>query len=200
MADAVRRNGLGVMIKTNATATVIGSRLGYYYDGGNAARVPTSAALRVGEVFTLSAWVYLTDGSRTANLILGKADYNTDTYGYELFVASPLRVGFYVNGAANGSYLITGNNVISLNKWHHIVAVARGVNNPQEIWVNGQLVAQKTQTFAPSYASDYDLGLGAYGSAGFRLDRSWIGYLSECKIINRALSAAEIRLQYRGLQ
>lgn len=187
------------------TDMIYGTDYGKFNQGasfnGTSSRIllPNNASLRLSSPYTISAWVK-TSVSGTGNYfyILGKANGNNDTYGYEFFVYGLTGVvGFYVDNTATGNYLTTSNSSIKANdgKWHHIVGTATG--SLMSIYIDGMLINTMVQTFEPSYVNEYNGYIGACWSVNLNRPNWYAaGTLDDLAIFSRALSLGEVQSLY----
>ncbi len=154
------------------------------FDGVNdTARVPDSASLHVGGVFTVEGWIKRSGTARTQELM------NKGGKGIQLVVMN----------AANGNEVwIRKANVTTIarsavgipadGKYHHVVATMNGLG-PATIYVDGQ---QGTITVTPNQAIQttlFPITVGGAGSVQANYD--------EFAIYPRPLSAAEVLEHYQ---
>ena len=152
-----------------------------YVDCGN------DESLNITDEITVSAWVKPFDSSHNMRVVSRSGTGNN--MGYTLLVTpSTDSVTLWLN---NGTWQeLTVENVISTNKWWHIVATYDG--NNRKIYVNGEV--KKT---------DGGIGTIKGGSSPFNIGRRYEtttefynGLIDEVRIYNRALSEGEIKYNY----
>src|SRR5207253_1910734 len=76
--------------------------------------------------------------------------------------------------------------------WHHLVGVRDIAARRFELYVDGVLRAQKTPTHAGVVNSSAPVCIGEVPAAASNYREPFIGRADDCRIYNRALSAAEI--------
>ena len=145
--------------------------------------------LRLGQEFTLEAWVYPTAPQESAVMIkesLGQGNYYLQTYPGSS--GSPIpSFGINVDGTSTHHVAL---NDLPLNTWSHLAAVWDGSNT--YVYVNGSLVGTQPTTGLLSTSTE-PLRIG--GSTILPGDGGGFfqGRIDEVRIYNRALSVNNIR-------
>ena len=86
-----------------------------------------------------------------------------------------------------------GPNVITLNDWNFVAAVYDQSSGARRIYVNGAMVAERTDPPITLTDSIADLAIGGHLASPTSLVTAFPGLIDEVEIFNRALSASEIR-------
>ena len=110
----------------------------------------------------------------------------------------PNRIKFHTNtiGANNGNGIL-GTNQLNDNIWHHIVGTYNSSNSTMMLYVDGILDRTLVGPTTPIYPSDRNLNIGRWTGGG---TQNFNGNISNAKIYNRALSAAEIQQNFNALR
>ena len=119
---------------------------------------------------------------------------NSSFEGYDLSktrLSGGDRFRFLIASASGQSLEIDGATVLTAGLWYHVAAV-RGSNFTQ-IYVNGQLDAQGSVSFAQDYGT-LPLYFGTSGQTFW--DHKLNGYLDEVALYNRALPVMERSAEY----
>lgn len=135
--------------------------------------------------YTISFWVFPTKYSTSEDfeiLKISSGYYNSSTAG--IFILSNGKLRFRRQYFGNYADILS-NEVVSLNKWSHIVCLYDG--NTMKIYINGKF----------SSSLNTSLSVGDYGNMWFGLSEGWRGnsqpgYFDSFRIYNRALSDDEI--------
>ena len=155
--------------------------------------IPSNASLRVVSPFTLSIW--MKTSSATMQILMGKANYSTDLYGYEFFIANTGKIYFYVDGSTGGNYMAGTKTGLGDGKWHNIVAVATGTD--MYIYVDGLQDKTAGQTYDCVYTTEYNGYIGAEWSSSLGTPtKEFNGYLDEAIIESKAWTAVQVRKYY----
>jgi hypothetical protein len=135
---------------------------------------------------TVEAWVKFDEIADKLGTIAGGS---TAGNGYFLAVNPYANlVYFYLNGVYN--YYVVYGQGFSANTWYHIAGTydRYGGANNQKIYVNGQVIAQRTSSGA---IGNYNgLGIGSSSTYKFK------GTIDEVAIFNRSLSVSEVLNHY----
>ena len=152
--------------------------------------------------FSLSAWIYVRDAAYFP--ILNKGVYNTTDAEWNLMSASDgkLRMHLYDESVAGTYQIAEVSSVLTTGEWIHVCSTYNGVGGTSAnagilIYING--VSQDlTLLSAGTYVAMENLGsevrIGNYADSVYWAD----GQISQVRIHNRALSAAEVRAAYNG--
>jgi hypothetical protein len=141
---------------------------------------------------TVGAWVYyhsLQNASKVIDLGNGSPADNILLTHYS--VSADLR--FEVFKGTGSNYYLSAQGVLETNRWLHLVASVDASGNAT-LYKNGVPVASGTLPLPNSVnrTSNY------IGRSNFATDAFFDGQLSEVRLYNRALSAAEVALLYAG--
>lgn len=161
-------------------------------NGGNYVVIATNSACDFNGPVTLSCWVYPTISNNYQCLIAKTSAANVRQYGMYL---SGNGTGFIYVDMDNGSGS-PGNMAVSpgwvVNAWNNVIVTADGTT--VRVYLGGVQVGSSTNSRdALNTASNVYLGMdvpdNSYGL---------IGYIDDCKIYNRALSAQEISIYFKS--
>lgn len=154
----------------------------YSFDGvDDYIRITNPTAYTTNE-FTWSAWIY-PENDTSDRMLLGADSVATAAYYFRL--VSDERLHFSVHTQESSQQTLSGANSLSLQEWHHVVALYDGAN--LKLYVNGQLDNEKaiSETLNP-------WGLDRIGRWRDSDPRSFTGKMDDVRIYNRALGEAEI--------
>ena len=142
--------------------------------------------------FTLEVWVNYVPNSTSYVPLLSKED--SPGFGYALKVDETYSYQPYLIITGTTSAYRYANRNINDGVWHHIVGVAKASSTTIDMYVDGVLINGIASLLSwAGTATTNDLRLGKnYGSAFFK------GKLSNSKIYNKALSAAEVLQNYEA--
>jgi len=179
----------------------------YDYDGiDDRGEVPDNPRLSITGALTISMWIYVRGQDATRHrAMLGKyrnMSGATNQRAYECYVQDS---GDAVDGLGmtlsdTGTFksdgaLETGPNVIERDRWQH-AAFTFEPGERQRIWVNGEVVAEKTANVLAEIAdTPAPLWLGVSFDTGKPGNHFW-GRLDDVRLYERALSPWEIRQLY----
>jgi hypothetical protein len=163
----------------------------YTFSGedGNRIDIPDSASINTSNV-TLSFWMNAKSFWDAANVIPFRKGIWQD-YGWYLWTRDTDKgLALNVNNATNTYTYYSNTNVLSLNKWQHIVVVFNLTY--YAFYVNG--ADELSVTIPEGYfeLGDDDLRIGTYGN-----DYEYNGTIDEVAMWNRSLTAQEILDLYR---
>jgi hypothetical protein len=139
--------------------------------------------------WTIAIWVYPTgegEGMFMAKDISGNREFEFKKTGTEQIYFSFTNLG--------GATLASGNNVLTLNTWHHLVV--KQESNSTAVWRNAAL-ALGPQDFGSNWTTattPLNIGRRAFSGAFAYFD----GTIDEVAIWRRALSSAEISELYNS--
>ena len=142
--------------------------------------------------FTLEVWVNYVPNSTSYVPLLSKED--SPGFGYALKVDETYSYQPYLIITGTTSAYRYANRNINDGVWHHIVGVAKASSTTIDMYVDGVLINGIASLLSwAGTATTNALRLGKnYGSAFFK------GKLSNSKIYNKALSAAEVLQNYEA--
>ncbi len=175
----------------------------FFFDGTNGYVQISDAPELDPTNLTISAWVNFrsldsqgSGGSPAGDqyLVFKQNTRNSSFEGYDLSktrLSGGDRFRFLIASASGQSLEIDGSTLLTTGVWYHVAAV-RGSNFTQ-IYVNGQLDAQGSVSFAQNYGT-LPLYFGTSGQTFW--DHKLNGYLDEVALYNRALSSTEIAAEY----
>ena len=134
---------------------------------------------------TLDAWVK-SDGVNGDQAILSKGD----TGGYNLKISKGTAIEFFVNGWTSGTLTMPIPSDFTDGNWKHITATCDEQGN-YKLYYNGELKAQmNNKATAPFDTNNLSIGVG-YDPEN--TGRTWNGAIDNVKVLNRALTAEEIK-------
>jgi hypothetical protein len=131
---------------------------------------------------TIESWVYVT--SQQTAMILSRGIGN-----YELYTFTDGFVYTYWGNAFNSSI---NNPSVTLNIWNQFCFTLSGTT--ETVYKNGSLIGSRSLNTTPSYSNTGDLDIARRNTNTLYLN----GRVSNCKIYNRTLSAAEVLQNYNA--
>ena len=154
---------------------------------------------------TTSVWIYWNGTFDTLGaVILYKGNYNTRpnmAYSTEITQSSGGKLicrsdsaGFGAGGANNPSTTLKSTSAMPINTWVHCVLTVDDGTKIAKMYVNGSLNDTKTFTGSIKQTNE-QLSIGKYG---YNNNYDFNGKIDDICIYNRALSASEIILLYKG--
>jgi hypothetical protein len=160
------------------------------FDGTND-HVLTSSVATYGNNTTWEAWIYCTANVSTYNMFMGRY---LPYFGF--FGGNSLYFSNVVGGVQ--STIQTATN-LSLNTWYHATFTTSydGVNTTMKIYTNGSETA--TGTFSGTqgnYGYKFMIGDGNNGTDGASAWYPFQGRVSNVKVYNRTLTAAEVQQNF----
>jgi hypothetical protein len=153
-------------------------------------------------VGTYSAWIFL-DATGADSCILSAGDNDADTEYFFFYVSSTnyLTVGLNHAGAAQFRVRTTDNTNIKARTWHHVVCTQNGTQ--PALYIDGVAVATTNPTATDlTYWYDELTGCDKF-AIGVRESNNthtldFKGAIGQVKYWNKALTAAEVALDYNG--
>jgi hypothetical protein len=194
--DSVGSNNGSPIGTLNYTNGKVGKA--FSFDGTSYVLIPNSPSLNPPGAFSIEGWIYpMQDADQK---ILSKWEDQGDSRSYSFTTIPGLGLSFAISDLANqrNGYFHTFavNGVLKLNGWNHVAATYDSASGVRCLFVNGALVASKTNSPIAVYNSDSPVTIGAWiRSQGFNQDY-FEGLIDELSFFNRALSAQEIREDY----
>ena len=181
---------LGAGTKTGAIWTPNGAVGGAYVFNGNADRIVLPSAL-IGSTsdFTITAWVNASTISATPQCVL--CSYSPSNPSGMIFAIGSDGFPFIKVGASG--IPSPASNRTTANTWHHL-AVVRSNNGATITWyVNG--TRSISSAFATPFTTASTLAIGNTpdGASGY----GFHGTIDEVRVINRALTDAEVMSVYK---
>ena len=196
--------------RTNATQFTTGTRSatqGLLDLTGNTTLNLTNAA------FTSDAQPTF-DGTNTTIPITGLTISATQNKSYEAIIKLPSgynQIGIIIGGRSNSTNTFSVNesrqirgseddefltgNALNTDQWYHVAYTFEFDGNDayQKLYVNGELDAQRTKTnYIDTYVESTQY-IGSESRFGYRFN----GDIPVCKVYNRALTADEVRNNFR---
>jgi len=156
------------------------------FNGANSyVKVLDTASLDLTSAFTLSAWINAVSTPNANNYVIGKHESGPNWYGYAFSLLSNARINVYtdIGGWKQG-------NVLSLNKWHNIVATSD--NSILKIYVDGVLDVSVGSAGATAAATDLYFGRDIGGTQRFN------GLISNVQIYTTPLSINKVQALYQA--
>jgi hypothetical protein len=150
--------------------------------------------------YTLEAWVYPTRNPGANNwtgIFDRESDAGSGRDGYNLYFVGSAGTDtyFFTERFTSGTYnqsSVTLSQSITVNNWHHIVGTYDGTT--LSLYRNGSLVGTPATTTGNITNTSKSLTIGVRGGNYFG------GRISNTKIYNRALTAAEISQNFNALR
>jgi len=168
------------------------STYGFSVDGvDDYGSIADSAATRLTTGGTLSAWIKPNTVGETEGRIFDKSSGGAAVNGYYFALASGNRVYAKIN---NGTSLLPSNNAITYGKWQFVCVTFN--SSGRHLYVNG---ADVTLSGGAETALPPDVaGVVTIGNRTSGTDATFDGYIDKAAIINRVLSATEIRQLFQN--
>jgi hypothetical protein len=161
-----------------------GDALAFNGEAEDCVTVPESEELELSEEMTLEAWVKA--GSPTEDdPIIFKEGYGGIGYAMGLGVSSAGKPDGLIGEGGGEFESVTAPYAIEANVWTHLAFTYDGAH--MRLYVNGELVATKTQSSGP-LAAGGSLRIGCSGI----WEEGFDGRIDEVRIYDRALGAAEV--------
>jgi hypothetical protein len=149
-------------------------------------------------IFTINAWVKLTDLS-VARYILGNNDGTTVSKGFYLgYYGTSGRLWLSMTSGVSGQPIlnyISSNNFFTNNDWIHVVCVGNGTNS--QFYKNGVIFGSSSSNFGTLSTGDSIRNLSVGRINNFN-SSYWGGSIAQTSIYNRALSASEVLQNYNS--
>jgi hypothetical protein len=170
---------------TSVQASAISTHLSC--DGrGDFVDIPLAASLNPSQ-FTVSCWVNLRGGQGTWRSVITSRDDSLKA-GYSIYAGDNNRWQFWL-GAGTGWFMLNGPDV-ALHTWTFLSATYDG--NTMQLYVNGELAAQRKGKYVANLAYPLRIGAGATeGNPAYFFP----GQITEVRVWNRAGSQNEIQNQ-----
>jgi hypothetical protein len=161
------------------------------FDGTNDyVNIVDAAILDLTASITSEAWVFAVKSTGIQNVISKSSSIQNNGYIYPRTDNGWNNCSFYLN---IGTWTTLSTAWPSRNAWHHTAATYDG--NAMSIYINGNLVASKSQTGAISTNTN---ALSIGDQPGY--SEYFGGNLSNLRLYNRALTAAEVKQNFNALR
>src|SRR6266540_1719852 len=188
--DAVGRNNGALVGNTAFSPGVVGQA--FSFDGYNdSVMIGNPVALQLQD-FSIEAWI------KRANTSQASLDVFTDGtifgYGYGGYYLALLDDGRLTMGQV-GISGVNSTNAIRDTNWHH-VAVTKAAGTVT-FYVDG--VAEVAPQFDPNFYFTSSAQIGASQWDGTRPTASFLGFIDEVSVYNRALTGTEVALIYTAV-
>jgi hypothetical protein len=201
--DLSGRGNTGTLVNTPTYSGSNGGSLSFNYTDLEYVSFSNSSSLQFLNrlPYTLEAWVYPTrnPGANNYTGIFDREDSSVGSRdGYDLLFlgSSGTDTTFYIERFTTGAQTSIGgvvlNQSVSVNNWHHIVGTYDGTT--LSLYRNGSSAGTPGTTTGNITNSSKTLTLGVRGGQYFD------GRISNAKIYNRALSAAEVSQNFNALR
>jgi hypothetical protein len=161
----------------------------------------TPAALSMTNAMSMCGWVLINTNLNVLCPLLSDATASGAHGQYNASVLVTRKISAHWGNGSSSADWVTTNPAVEYGKWQHI-AITRSDKMVWTIYVNateraGSWSAGGQST--PIYSSPVGISIGRYGVLN---DSSLFmrGHLSDVRLYNRALTAAEIAAIYRGVQ
>ncbi|MCX5789412.1 MAG: fibronectin type III domain-containing protein [Elusimicrobia bacterium] len=184
----------------------LGSSLRFSGQSNGFLQVATTTALNQGAAtgLTLEAWVEPTSVHQAPEATALVRGAYTD-FDYTLDVVNANRWRFQVRDSGNNVWPLQTAALLDMNHWHQLTAVWTSAPWVQRLYVDGVFLssaafagATGARAAAPAVGWPLTIGNRPVNDAGSSYNAPFQGLVDEVKIINRALSAAEIAAEYGG--
>ena len=198
-ANATRSTTQGLLDISGKANTITLTNMTYdaaaqpYFDGtDDYINIDNSTSLQVGDVFTISVWIYPTNLSSRYGVFSTRRANAAGSWQLEVGTANGGTNRVAVTGV--GTWIFeTQSNVISLNTWTNLCFVKSG-NGIQggTLYINGVSVSPLTTT---AYTILNNSDAKVVGS-GTNLSQFLPGKIANVLLYNRILTAAEVQNNY----
>jgi len=159
--------------------------VGNYLDCGS------SNDFKLTKYYTLELWIYRTADSGTWERLISKS--NVSGYDYWMQISSADKISTGLIKADTSAASLTGNTVITLNTWHHVVAVKDATKF--YLYLDGVLDGSGLNgTMGDVRTSTSNLYIGRLSSGAWNY--SFNGSIDDVRIYNDALTVGQIRQNY----
>ncbi|MCS7304663.1 MAG: PEP-CTERM sorting domain-containing protein [Thermoguttaceae bacterium] len=160
--------------------------------------VPYNAALHPASL-SVSFWAKVEGGQDSyRSPLTARTDSvggSHNTQGYLFYASNTNRWEFWTGQGAGLTYDALYGPTLTLDRWTHVVGTYDAATKLKQLFINGQLFAQKSNAvYVPLTGVQNSLFIGAGSNAGdaFRFN----GKIDEVAIYSRAISRAEVARQY----
>lgn len=147
---------------------------------------------------SMFAWIYPT--TSPSGIIISYGEYNDREYANGLFISPTGYVGFAKNGSITDIYAASSSFAVELNKWAYIGYVRSGTTSVTIFYNNNYATISDSGGNGTVITSNpFTIGSGSTNTdkGQSKLINTSI---SNIKVYNRALSAAEISQNYNALR
>ncbi|WP_191971244.1 LamG domain-containing protein [Micromonospora aurantiaca (nom. illeg.)] len=171
--------------------------MGLQFDGVSGASQTDGPVLRTDQSYTVSAWARYTGGAGARTVIA--QDGTTVSSSFLSCRSDATGTKWSVmtrsSDSTSGSpFYVIGSDCV-LNQWTHLVAVQDVTTKTVSLYVNGILVKQSAQTYAPWHGA----GSLAIGRGLWRTPADYFsGQIDSVKVWQGALNAAEVQAVFAG--
>jgi hypothetical protein len=164
--------------------------------------VPDSASLTLAETGTIEAWIYAYAHTNCGGVLHKgeKPDFTDESWSLQFWGTGGQLALFLTNEAGTALSVMSTVN-LATGQWYHVAATWDAAT--VRLYINGQENAAAANTIGLVRHSDGRLIIGAqlsvpydetYGHVGFN------GLIDEVRVLDHALSAAEILAEYESLE
>ena len=152
--------------------------------------VPSYDSFNVGNTFTMSGWVRLTENVANNPRLFSRKDSYSSNNGWEIEMATASPASFNVRGAARDKDQCKGAFSPNLqNRWTHVALVYDG--STCTVFSNGCALVSGTVTPATDNGLPLSIGCDSDGS-----EANVRGAFDECRLLDAAASADWIAAEY----
>ncbi|RLP54793.1 MAG: hypothetical protein D6160_08220 [Ketobacter sp.] len=134
---------------------------------------------------TLEAWIKHSSSCLTAETVIGRND-NLSGMSWWLGCDDGKAAFFMSDSSGNNSGLLSGTSTIDDNQWHHIAVVKDGFDQENRLYVDGQLEAIQSASYATTFMGN-STPLTVGGLLNAQSNAYFSGQIDEVAIHNRAL-------------
>ncbi len=149
--------------------------------------VPASESLRLGESFTVSAWVRTTGAAGRSQYIVRQGDFSVGRYRFGLRIYDTGAGSF--NTRDGTDWFEAWTPPLKVGRWHHLVGVHDAKAATLAFYLDGCRVGNAGNVRVVGPGPD-PLVIGAEYYSG--LKNFFAGQIDDVRIYDRALSAAEV--------
>ena len=152
--------------------------------------MPSYDSFAVGDTFTMSGWVRLTENVANNPRLFSRKDSYSSNNGWEIEMATASPASFNVRGAARDKDTCKGAFSPNLqNRWTHVALVYDGTTCT--VYSNGYALVSGTVTPATDNGLPLSIGCDSDGT-----EANVRGAFDECRLLDAAASADWIAAEY----
>jgi len=167
--------------------------------------LPDDSALDITQAGTIEVWLYPYSNITAAGIVHKGVELDYSDESYSLQYNQPGQIAFIItNDAGMHTYVISNEERLSTNTWHHVVVawdqeevymyIDRDLVTNRGIYANGWR-SDLPQGFSPARESDGGLMIGSQIPYNYRFD----GIIDNVMLYDRVLDESEVSEHYDAL-